>query len=150
MSTETLRWGIAAACTVLLLKSDPGARKQYFVIIFGLESPAELITGIKGEYGLWIACIGLAMKIFYHLPGPLEYPLSIYLFIATAPASAVSVRGTLGGTTASTVVACICAYQYFSYMGGFSLAFRRERLIGSCAILFVTVACIFLFGMHAS
>lgn len=150
MSTETLRWGIAAACTVLLLKSDPGARKQYFVIIFALESPNDLVTGIKGEYGLWVACIGLAMKIFYHIPGPLEFPLTVYLFIAAAPASAVSIRGTLGGTTASTVVACICAYQYFSYMGGFLNAFKRGRLIGSCAILFTAVACIFFFGMHAT
>lgn len=149
MSTETVRWGIAAACTVLLLKSDPGAQKQFFVMIFALESPADVVTGIKGENGLWIACLCLAMKIFYSFPFQLDFPLMVYLFIATLPASAVTVRGTMGGTTASMVVSCICAYQYFAYLGGFVSGFRKERLVNSVCILFITVGCCGFFAMQA-
>ena len=148
MSTETVRWGIAAACTVLLLKSDPGARKQFFVMIFALESPADVVTGIKSENGLWVACLCLGMKIFYTFTFQLDFALTVYLFIATLPASAVTVRGTLGGTTASMVVSCICAYQYFCSMITIRSAFQRPRLINSVCILFITVACCGFFAMQ--
>ncbi|KAG0562204.1 hypothetical protein KC19_9G126200 [Ceratodon purpureus] len=150
MSTETVRWGIAAACTVLILKTDPGARKQYFVAILALESPGDVATGIKSENGLWVACLCLAMKIFYSFPFQLDFPLTVYVFIATLPAAALAIRGTLGGTTASTVIACICAYTYFANMDGpFLNAFRRDRLINSICILFTTIACVWFFAMQA-
>jgi hypothetical protein len=149
MSTETVRWVLATTCTVLLLKSDPGAWKQFFVIIFALESPVDVVIGIKSENGLWVACLCLAMKIFYSFPFQLDFLLIVYLFIATLPASAVMVRGTMGGSTASMVVACICAYQYFAYMGGIFNAFRKECLVNSICILFITCACVGFFTMQA-
>jgi len=149
MANDTVRWALAAATTVLILKSNPGVRKQLLVPILALEAPAEVVHWIKSEYGLWLAFVGLALRLFYSIPGELDFPLGVYLFISAAPIQALSLRGTMGGVVASTVFALICAYQYFTYISGVQYAFKSENLLNTVAISVMTIACIGFFGMRA-
>lgn len=149
MANDTVRWALAAATTVLILKSNPGVRKQLLVPILALEAPAEVVHWIKSEYGLWLAFVGLALRLFYSIPGELDFPLGVYLFISAAPIQALSLRGTLGGIVASTVFSLICAYQYFTYISGVQYAFKSENLLNTVAISVMTIACIGFFGMRA-
>lgn len=149
MANDTVRWALAAATTVLILKSNPGVRKQLLVPILALEAPAEVVNWIKSEYGLWLAFVGLALRLFYSIPGELDFPLGVYLFISAAPIQALSLRGTMGGIVASTVFALICAYQYFTYISGVQYALKSENLLNTVAISVMTIACIGFFGMRA-
>lgn len=149
VSTEAIRWGLAAACAVLLMKRDAGAKKQFYAAILALEAPRDVVYWAKSEYGLWVAFIGLAIKLFYSnsLPGELDYPLAVYLFIASLPGAAMVRRGTLGAVVISTLLACFVVYQYFSNMDKISTGFKGERLITTFAILFTAIACIGFLGM---
>jgi hypothetical protein len=149
VANDTVRWALAAATTVLILKSNPGVRKQLLVPILALEAPAEVVHWIKSEYGLWLAFVGLALRLFYSIPGELDFPLGVYLFISAAPIQALSLRGTMGGVVASTVFSLICAYQYFTYISGVQYAFKSENLLNTVAISVMTIACIGFFGMRA-
>lgn len=147
ISPETVRWCVAAACTVLLLKHDAGAKKQFWAGILALEAPRDVVYWAKSEYGLWVASIGLALKLFYHVPAELDYPLAVYLLIVSLPAQAVSVRGTTGATVVSAALALFVAYQYFSNTVKFSDAFKGEHLINTILISLTAVACVWFFGI---
>lgn len=147
ISPETVRWCVAAACTVLLLKRDAGAKKQFWAGILALEAPRDVLYWAKSEYGLWVACIGLALKIFYNVPAELDYPLAVYLFLVCLPAQAVAVRGTTGATVVSMALALFVAYQYFSNTVRFSDAFKGEHLVNTLLIVFTAVACAWFFGI---
>ncbi|KAG0586621.1 hypothetical protein KC19_2G104300 [Ceratodon purpureus] len=147
VSTETVRWCVAAACAVLLLKRDAGAKKQFWAGILALEAPRDWVYWAKSEYGLWVACIGLALKLFYNIPAELDYPLAVYLFIVCAPAQAMAQRGTVGAAVLSTALALFVAFQYFSNSVRLSDAFKGEHLVNTILVSFVALACIGFFGM---
>lgn len=147
ISPETVRWCVAAACTVLLLKHDAGAKKQFWAGILALEAPRDVLYWAKSEYGLWVACIGLALKIFYNVPAELDYPLAVYLLLVCLPAQAVAVRGTTGATVVSAALALFVAYQYFSNTVRFSDAFKGEHLVNTILVSLTAVACVWFFGI---
>lgn len=147
ISTETVRWCVAAACAVLLLKRDAGARKQFWAGILALEAPRDWVSWARSEYGLWVACIGLALKLFYTIPAELDYPLAVYLLLVCAPAQALAQRGTVGAAVVSTALALFVAFQYFSNSVRLSDAFKGEHLINTLLISFVALACFGFFGL---
>lgn len=150
MAPEALRWGLAAAATTLLLKRNPGVRKQPLIPILALEASNDIVSFIKSDYGLWVAFVGLSMRLFYHIPADLDFPLGVYLFIIAAPAQALGFRGTLGGSMVSMTLALITAYQYFTSLGGIRNAFKREALVNTVAIFVLTITSIMFFSMLAA
>jgi hypothetical protein len=147
VTPETVRWCVAAACAVLLLKRDAGAKKQFWAGILALEAPRDVLYWVKGEYGLWVACIGLALKLFYNVPAELDYPLAVYLLLACLPAQGVALRHTLGARVVSAGLALFVAYQYFSNTVRFADAFKGEHLINTILVSLVAAACLWFFGL---
>lgn len=147
ISPETVRWGVAAACAALLLKRDAGARKQFWAGILALEAPRDWVSWARSEYGLWVAALGLALKLFYTIPPELDYPLAVYLFIVAAPAQALAQRGTVGAAVLSAALALFVAFQYFSNTVRLSDAFKGEHLLNTLLITFVALATIGFFGL---
>jgi len=147
VTPETVRWVVAAAVTVLLLKRDAGAKKQFWAGILALEAPRDVLYWAKSEYGLWVAAIGLALKIFYNVPAELDYPLAVYLFLVVLPAQAVSVRHTPGAKIVSVALALFVAYQYFSNTVRFSDAFKGEHLVNTLLIVVTALACLWFFAL---
>jgi len=147
VTPETVRWVVAAASAVLLLKRDAGAKKQFWAGILALEAPRDVLYFAKSEYGLWVASIGLALKLFYSVPAELDYPFYVYLFLVALPAQAVSVRHTPGAKIVSLALAAFVAYQYFSNTVRFSDAFKGEHLVNTLLIVVVALACLWFFAL---
>jgi len=147
ITPETVRWVVAAAVTVLLLKRDAGAKKQFWAGILALEAPRDVLYWAKSEYGLWVASIALALKLFYNVPAELDYPLAVYLFLVSLPAQAVSVRYTPGAKAVSVGLALFVAYQYFYNTVRFSDAFKGEHLVNTILILVTAIATVWFFAL---
>ncbi|CAO1945437.1 unnamed protein product [Urochloa humidicola] len=73
---EAMRWASATAAATLMLAPGTTMRKSCLVPLFALQAPSSAISWIKGDYGRWIAFIGLLLRLFYFVPGELELPLS--------------------------------------------------------------------------
>eukprot|EP00246_Nothoceros_aenigmaticus_P013972 TRINITY_DN5106_c0_g1_i1.p1 TRINITY_DN5106_c0_g1~~TRINITY_DN5106_c0_g1_i1.p1 ORF type:complete len:236 (-),score=13.15 TRINITY_DN5106_c0_g1_i1:282-989(-) len=146
ISTETLRWVATAASVALLLAKNTGAQKPLVVPLLALTVPQEVITWIRGEYGLWVAFLGLVVRLFFSIPGELELPLAFLMFVITAPLQLLSYRGQPAAAVVSLVIASILAYQHFSRSGGgVSGAFQKTTVLPSLAVIFVLLVPIIFF-----
>ncbi|KAI5082158.1 hypothetical protein GOP47_0001901 [Adiantum capillus-veneris] len=134
-SPETLRWIFTGAATLLMLIRNTAIRKQFLVPLLALQAPMELITWMRGEYGLWAAFLALLVRLFYHIPGELELPLALLLLVITAPYQVMDLRETVGAVVACAFVAAFLAYQHFSGAGGMRGSFKEGTILASMAVI---------------
>ena len=146
--TDALRWGLTVSAMLLILQRNPGTRKHLLIPAILLESPGDVMTFIKGEYGSWVAFVGLTLLIFFRIPGDLDFPLGVYVFMALTPSQVVAMRGTVGGTVSSFMCVGLATYQYFKTIGGFTNGFRGATLINTLAILTIFVGCATFFVLQ--
>lgn len=145
---DALQWGLAISIMLLILQRNPGTRKHLLIPVILLESPGDVMTFIKGEYGSWVAFVGLTLLIFFRIPSDLDFPLGVYLFIALAPSQVVAMRGTVGGTVSSFMCAGVATYQYFKVVGGIISGFKGPTFINTLAILTIFVGCAIFFMLQ--
>lgn len=138
---DALRWGLTVSAMLLILQRNPGTRKHLLIPVILLESPGDVMTFIKGEYGSWVAFVGLTLLIFFRIPGDLDFPLGVYVFMALAPSQVVAMRGTIGGIVSSFMCAGLATYQYFKATGGITNGFKGPTLMNTLSILIILVGC---------
>ncbi|PVH38274.1 hypothetical protein PAHAL_5G216500 [Panicum hallii] len=68
-----------------MLATGTTVRRSLLVPLFALQAPSSTVSLIKGDYGRWIAFVGILLRLFYSIPGELELPLSTVLLVMTAP-----------------------------------------------------------------
>jgi hypothetical protein len=147
--SDALRWGLTISTMLLILQRNPRTRKHLLIPVLLLESPGDVMTFIKGEYGSWVAFVGLTLLIFFRIPGDLDFPLGVYVFMALAPSQVVAMRGTIGGTVTSFMCVGLATYQYFNAIGGITNGFSGATLINTLAILTIFVGCATFFMLQA-
>ncbi|KAG2590638.1 hypothetical protein PVAP13_5NG420800, partial [Panicum virgatum] len=122
-------------------------RRSLLVPLFALQAPSSTVSWIKGDYGRWIAFVGILLRLFYSLPGELELPLSTILLVVTASYQIMDLRGpSQGGAILSAAIAMYLTFQQFNGVGSWRRAFRRESMIATfsiiCMIFFMQMALI--------
>ncbi|MCO5611412.1 hypothetical protein L7F22_065665 [Adiantum nelumboides] len=135
VSAETLGWIFSGAAALLMLVRNTTIRKPFLVPVFALQAPREVITWMRGEYGLWAAFLALLVRLFYYIPGELELPLTLLLLVITAPYQVMDLRGTTGAPAACACVAAFLAYQHFAGTGGLNKSFKDGTILASIAII---------------
>lgn len=147
LSAETLRWIFTGAAALLMLLKNTAINKSFLVPLLVLQAPRDVITWIRGEYGLWAAFLALLVRLFYYIPGELELPLIFVLVVITSPYQAMDLRGTMAAIVVCAGVATFLAYQHFSGAGGIKGSFKEGAFLASLAVVcLVVVPFIFLFG----
>ncbi|KAH9797614.1 Cold-regulated 413 inner membrane protein 1 [Citrus sinensis] len=108
---------------VLMLAKGTAVPKSFLVPLFALQAPADVISWIKGEYGIWAAFLALLVRLFFFIPG----------------------RGTQQGAIISLVIAGYLAFQHFSRAGNLRKAFEQGSVVATLAIICITaLSCLFL------
>lgn len=147
LSSETLRWVFTGAAALLMLLRNTAMKKSFLVPMLALQAPQEVITWIRGEYGIWAAFLALLVRLFYYIPGELELPLVFVLLVITAPYQAMDLRGTTAAMVTCAGVAAFLAYQHFSGAGGLKGSFKESTFLASLAVVcLVAVPFAFLLG----
>lgn len=52
-----------------MLVKNTGVRKPLVVLLLAVTVPEEVTSWIRGDYGLWLAFVGLLVRLFYSIPG---------------------------------------------------------------------------------
>ncbi|KAH9797617.1 Cold-regulated 413 inner membrane protein 1 [Citrus sinensis] len=106
-----------------MLAKGTAVPKSFLVPLFALQAPADVISWIKGEYGIWAAFLALLVRLFFFIPG----------------------RGTQQGAIISLVIAGYLAFQHFSRAGNLRKAFEQGSVVATLAIICITaLSCLFL------
>lgn len=145
LSGEALRWIFAGAAAVLLFLKNTAINKSILVPLLALQAPRDVVTWIRGEYGLWVAFLALLVRLFYQIPGELELPLVFVLLVITAPFQALDFRGTTAALVVSACVAAYLAYEHFKAAGGVKESFREWTILASLAVIVLVVVPIAVF-----
>lgn len=146
MSAETLRWVFAAAAALLMVLKNVAINKAFLVPLLALQAPRDVITWLRGEYGLWAAFLALLVRLFYYIPGELELPLLFVLLVIASPFQALDFRGTPAATILCAGLAAYVAYQHFSKAGNIKGAFQDGAFMASIAVLcLVCIPFVFFF-----
>uniref|UniRef100_A0A0D6R4W2 Uncharacterized protein n=1 Tax=Araucaria cunninghamii TaxID=56994 RepID=A0A0D6R4W2_ARACU len=135
LSTETLRWLFTVAAAVLMLSKNTGIHKSFLVPLLALEAPGDVITFIRGDYGLWTAFVIFLVRLFYPIPGEMELPLLFVLLVIIAPYQALNMRGTPGAMIVSIAIAAYLAYLHFTRAGGVKKAFGQGPVVATIATI---------------
>ncbi|CAO1948069.1 unnamed protein product [Urochloa humidicola] len=144
---EAMRWVSSTAVATLMLAPGTTIQRSFLVPLFALQAPSSSISWIKGDYGRWIAFLGLLLRLFYFIPGELELPLSTILLVMIAPYQFTELRESAGGAILSTAIAVYLTFQHFTGVGSLRKAFGRELMIATLAIItlmLVLGTCFFL------
>lgn len=139
LSGEALRWIFAGAAALLLFLKNAAINKAILVPLLALQAPRDVVTWIRGEYGLWVAFLALLVRLFYQIPGELELPLVFVLLVITAPFQALDFRGTTAALVVNASVAAYLGYQHFTGVGGVKESFKEGTFLGSLAIIVLVV-----------
>ncbi|KAH9749296.1 Cold-regulated 413 inner membrane protein 1 [Citrus sinensis] len=130
---------------VLMLAKGTAVPKSFLVPLFALQAPADVISWIKGEYGIWAAFLALLVRLFFFIPGrvaeivnsssipsslfvgELELPFMALLLVIVAPHQVLTLR------------------QHFSRAGNLRKAFEQGSVVATLAIICITaLSCLFL------
>ncbi|PUZ55478.1 hypothetical protein GQ55_5G215100 [Panicum hallii var. hallii] len=134
-----------------MLATGTTVRRSLLVPLFALQAPsstARLIDQVRGDYGRWIAFVGILLRLFYSIPVELELPLSTVLLVMTAPYQFMDSSRTAsltcnffkrfnsqGGAILSAAIAIYLTFQHFNGVGSLRRAFRRESIIATVSII---------------
>ncbi|PAN29322.1 hypothetical protein PAHAL_5G216500 [Panicum hallii] len=118
-----------------MLATGTTVRRSLLVPLFALQAPSSTVSLIKGDYGRWIAFVGILLRLFYSIPGELELPLSTVLLVMTAPYQFMDSRESQGGAILSAAIAIYLTFQHFNGVGSLRRAFRRESIIATVSII---------------
>lgn len=129
-----------------MLLRNTAINKAFLVPLLALQAPQNMITWLRGEYGMWAAFLALIVRLFYYIPGELELPLMFVLLVITSPYQAMDFRGTAAATILCAGMAAYLAYQHFSKAGGIKGSFQEGTFLATLAIIcLVSVPFIFFF-----
>ncbi|MCO5596916.1 hypothetical protein L7F22_050987 [Adiantum nelumboides] len=147
LSGESLRWVFAGAAAALMFLKNTTVSKNILVPLLALQAPRDVVTWVRGEYGLWAAFLAILVRLFYQIPGELEWPLAFVLLLVTAPLQALDFRRTMAALVVSACVAAYLAYQHVNGQGGVKESFRGGSSLASLAtIILVVVPIVIFFG----
>ncbi|CAO2204284.1 unnamed protein product [Urochloa humidicola] len=141
---EAVRWVSSTAAAILMLAPGTTIHKSCIVPLFALQAPSSAMSWIKGDYGRWLAFLGLLLRLFYFIPGELELPLSIILLVMTAPYQFIVLRGSEDGAILSMAIVVYLTFQHFIGVGSLRKAFGRESIVATLAIITLML----LFGTY--
>ncbi|KAL9452268.1 hypothetical protein AB3S75_008122 [Citrus x aurantiifolia] len=145
LTARSLQWISTISSTVLMLAKGTAVPKSFLVPLFALQAPADVISWIKGEYGIWAAFLALLVRLFFFIPGELELPFMGLLLVIVAPHQVLTLRGTQQGAIISLVIAGYLAFQHFSRAGSLRKAFEQGSVVATLAIICITaLSCLFL------
>lgn len=145
VSTEALRWLFGVAAVVLMLSKHTAMNKSFLVPLLALEAPGEVISWIRGDYGLWTAFLVFLVRLFYYIPGELELPFLFVLLVIIAPFQATNLRGTQAGMVISIAASAYLIYQHLTRTGGLKKAFDEGVVVPTVAVAcLIIVPCVFL------
>ncbi|CAK7350276.1 unnamed protein product [Dovyalis caffra] len=111
LNTPNLQWIFAISSAVLMLAKGTAIQKSFLVPLFALQAPANVISWIKGEYGIWTAFLALLVRLF-----------SLFL-------------GKKEGAIVGLVIAGYLAFQHFSRMGNLQKAFEQGSIVATLATI---------------
>ncbi|KAH9797616.1 Cold-regulated 413 inner membrane protein 1 [Citrus sinensis] len=92
LTARNLQWISTISSTVLMLAKGTAVPKSFLVPLFALQAPADVISWIKGEYGIWAAFLALLVRLFFFIPGELELPFMALLLVIVAPHQVLTLR----------------------------------------------------------
>lgn len=136
LSPHNLHWVSAISTAILMLVRGTAINKSFLVPLFALQAPSNIISWIKGEYGIWSAFLALLVRLFFFIPGELELPFIALLLVIVAPYQAMNLRGKQEGIIISLVVAGYLAFQHFSRAGSLKRAFDQGSIVATLSIIF--------------
>ncbi|KAI5076377.1 hypothetical protein GOP47_0008442 [Adiantum capillus-veneris] len=145
LSGESLRWIFAGAAAVLMYLKNTSINKNILVPLLALQAPRDVVTAVRGEYGLWAAFLALLVRLFYQLPGELELPLVLVLLLITAPLQVLDIRRTTAALVVSACVAAYLVYQHVNGAGGVKESFKGGALLASLAVIILVVVPVVIF-----
>ncbi|XP_010540531.1 PREDICTED: cold-regulated 413 inner membrane protein 1, chloroplastic-like [Tarenaya hassleriana] len=146
LSPRNLQWISTFSSIVLMLSKGTGIQKSFLVPLFALQAPANIISWMKGEYGIWAAFMALLVRLFFFIPGELELPFVALLLVIVAPYQVMNLRGKQEGVIIALAIAGFLAFQHFSRAGSLQKAFDQGSILATLGIICVTVVS-FLFLM---
>ncbi|CAL4955283.1 unnamed protein product [Urochloa decumbens] len=132
---EAMRWVSSTAAATLMFAPGTTIHRSCLVPLFALQAPSGAISWIKGDYGRWIAFLGLLLRLLYFIPGELELPLPTTLLVMTAPYQFMVLRESEDGGILSTAIVVYLAFQHFIGVGSLRKAFGRESIVATLAII---------------
>ncbi|WOH11988.1 hypothetical protein DCAR_0831484 [Daucus carota subsp. sativus] len=144
-SPRNLQWIATVSSAVLMLAKGTPIQKSFIVPIFALQAPANIVSWIKGEYGVWTAFLALLIRLFFFIPGELELPFIALLVVLVAPYQVMNLRGKQEGVILSLAIAAYLAFQHFTRAGSLQKAFEQGSVIATiCIICVLAVPCLLL------
>ncbi|KDP21202.1 hypothetical protein JCGZ_21673 [Jatropha curcas] len=145
LSARNLQWISIISSSVLMLARGTAIHKSFLVPLLALQAPPNVISWIKGDYGIWAAFLALLVRLFFFIPGELELPFMALLFILLTPYQVMNLRGTQEGNIIALVIAGYLAFQHFSRVGNLQKAFEQGPIVATLAIICITIiSCLFL------
>ena len=142
---NNLQWISTVSTAVLMFAKGTAIQKSFLVPLFALQATPNIISWIKGEYGIWAAFLALLVRLFFFIPGELELPFVALLLVIVAPYQVMNLRGTQEGAILSLVIAGYLAFQHCSWAGSLRKAFDRGPLVATLALICTfTVSCLLL------
>ncbi|CAI9782125.1 unnamed protein product [Fraxinus pennsylvanica] len=145
LTPRNLQWVSTISSAVLMLARGTAIHKPFLAPLFALQAPASIVSWIKGEYGIWTAFLALLVRLFFFIPGELEFPFITLLLIIVCPYQITRLRGTQEGVIFSLLIAAYLAFQHFSRAGSLRKAFDQGSIIATLAtICIVAVPCLLL------
>lgn len=134
-STEALRWLFTVSSVVLMFSKNTGIHKSFLVPLLAMQAPGDVVSWIRGDYGLWTAFTIFLARLFYPIPGEMELPLLFVLLVIIAPYQALNMRGTQAGMVVSIAIAAYLSFQHFTKAGSLKNAFEKHSVVASIASL---------------
>ncbi|KAK4488195.1 hypothetical protein RD792_003938 [Penstemon davidsonii] len=139
LSPGNLQWISTVSTAVLMLARGTSINRSFLVPLFALQAPANLVSWMKGEYGIWAAFLALLVRLFSSIPGELELPFLTLLLVIVSPYEVMRMRGTQEGVIFSLVIAAYLAFQHFSGAGSLRKAFDQGSILATLATICIVV-----------
>ncbi|KAJ8761171.1 hypothetical protein K2173_001227 [Erythroxylum novogranatense] len=139
LSPQTLQWITTVSSAVLMLTRGTAIHKSFLIPLFALQAPPDLISWIKGDYGIWTVFLALLLRLFFFIPGELELPFMALLFVNVAPYQVMSLRGRQEGEVIAMLIAAYLGFQHFSRANNLRKAFEQGSVVATLAIIATTV-----------
>ncbi|KAJ4822035.1 hypothetical protein Tsubulata_001615 [Turnera subulata] len=144
-SPHNLQWISAIAALVLMIVRGTPINKAFLAPLFALQAPSNVISWIKGEYGMWTAFLALLVRLFFFIPGELELPFMALLLVIVAPHQVMRLRGKQEGAIISLFIVGFLGFQHLSGTGSLQRSFDQGPLVATLAIFgLAVVSCLLL------
>ncbi|KAK8919406.1 Cold-regulated 413 plasma membrane protein 2 [Platanthera zijinensis] len=95
-----------------------------------LSLPSVVFSVLRGEFGKWIAFIGVVLRLFFprHFPEWLEMWGSLILLLVVSPAFfAHTIRDGAGGVLICLAIGCYLLQEHIRASGGFRNSFTKTH-----------------------